>query len=83
MIDMNVIMLEGIGLYIVLAIVLFMIIAICALSYAGINDDRKIEELQAQLMDEREKNIELNHANFYLKLKYGALDIETDYHDKR
>ena len=75
MVDMNVIMLEGIGLYIVLAILLFMVAAITALACSGIKQDEKNEILREQLFEEREKNIKLNHANMRLKLKYGELKV--------
>lgn len=74
MVDMNVIVLEGIGLYIVLAIVLFMMISIAALAWSGIKQDEKIEILREQLFEERERNINLNHDNMRYKLKCGALN---------
>ncbi len=74
MVDMNVIVLEGIGLYIVLAIVLFMMISIVALAWSGIKQDEKIEILREQLFEERERNINLNHDNMRYKLKFGALN---------
>lgn len=72
--DINVIVLEGIGLYIVLAIVLFMMISIAALAWSGIKQDEKIEILREQLFEERERNINLNHDNMRYKLKCGALN---------
>ncbi len=74
MVDMNVIVLEGIGLYIVLAIFLFMTIAASLLAWSGIRQDEKNEILREQLFEEREKNIKLNHDNMRYKLKYGELD---------
>ncbi len=74
MVDMNVIMLEGIGLYIVLGIVLFMVVAISALAWSGIRQDEKIEILTDRLHDADIRNTELNRENMRYKLKYGALD---------
>lgn len=74
MVDMNVIMLEGIGLYIALAIVLFMVVAIAALAWSGIRQDKKIEMLQTELKQAEISNVALNRENLRYKLKHGALD---------
>ena len=73
-VDMNVIVLEGMGLYIVLGIILLMAIGICALAYAGIADDRKIEMLNAEIMQLKLSNNKLHGENWHYRLKYGELD---------
>lgn len=70
MVDMNVIVLDGVGLYIALAIVLLMMIFSTALACAGLSDDKKLAELQAALDAEREKNTELQVAYGQLSIKY-------------
>ena len=75
MLDMNVIVLEGIGLYIVLAILLFMVISITALAWSGIKQDEKIEIISECLKEKEIRCIELNRENFHLKLKYGELEV--------
>ena len=70
-VDMNVIMLEGVGLYIVLGIVLFMMVAIAVLAWSGIRQDEKIET----------SNIVLHRENFRYRLKFGALDPQEDVED--
>ena len=75
MLDMNVIVLEGIGLYIVLAILLFMVISITALAWSGVKQDEKIEIISECLKEKEIRCIELNRENFYLKLKYGELEV--------
>lgn len=77
MVDMNVIVLEGVGLYIALAIVLFMVISIAALAWSGIKQDEKIEILTEQLHIADNLNRDLNRENMRYKLKYGALDVGT------
>lgn len=72
------IVLEGAALYIFIAIILAMTLALCVLCWSGIYQDQRIEILQAQLEDEKEKVAALNHANFRLKLKYGALNPEKE-----
>lgn len=74
MVDMNVIILDGIALYIALAIVLFMIVAIAALAWSGIKQDEKIEMLNAEITSLKARNVALNHEKFYYKLKYGEFD---------
>lgn len=68
-VDMNVIVLEGVGLYIVLGIILFTAIASCVLAITSIATERKVEDLQLQLDAEREKNTKLQVA-------YGRLDFK-------
>lgn len=74
MVDMNVIILDGLGLYIALAIVLFMIVAIAALAWSGIKQDEKIDILTHRLHEADNRNRDLNRENMRYKLKFGALD---------
>ena len=78
MVDMNVIVLEGIGLYIVLGIMLFMVIAVLVLATAGIKQDEKIEILTDRLHEVENSNRELNRKNLHYKLKYGELNTENE-----
>lgn len=73
-VDMNVIMLEGVGLYIVLAIILFMVVALAVLAWSGIRQDEKMEMLRAELKQVETSNIVLHRENFRYRLKFGALD---------
>ena len=75
MVDMNVIVLEGIVIYIALAIVLLMMISIAVLAWSGIKQDEKIEILTARLHDADNCNRELNRRNMRYKLKYGDLEV--------
>ena len=81
MVDMNVIMLEGIGLYIVLAIILFMMVAIAVLAWSGIRQDEKMEMLNAELTSLKISNNNLNGENWRYRLKFGALDLKEDIKD--
>ena len=81
MVDMNVIILEGIGLYIVLAIILFMMVAIAVLAWSGIRQDEKMEMLNAELTSLKISNNNLNGENWRYRLKYGALDLKEDIKD--
>ncbi len=67
---MNVIVLEGIGLYIVLGIILFMAIVSFVLAITSITTEQEIEDLQLKLEAERKKNTELQVAYGRLDLKY-------------
>lgn len=64
------VVLDGLVLWISLSLVLLMMITITALALAGLDDDKKIEELQAALDAEREKNAELQVAYGKLSIKY-------------
>lgn len=75
MVDMNVIMLEGLGLYIALAILLFMVISITALAWSGIKQDEKIEVLSELLKEKEISFIEVKRENIRLKLKCGELEV--------
>lgn len=75
MVDMNVIVLEGIVIYIALAIVLLMMISVAVLAWSGIKQDEKIEILTARLHDADNRNRELNRRNMRYKLKYGDLEV--------
>ncbi len=74
MVDMNVIVLDGVGLYIALAIVLFMVVAIAALSWSGIRQDEEIKMLNAKITSLKVRNAVLNRENLGYKLKGGELD---------
>ena len=80
MVDMNVIVLEGIVLYIVLGIVLFMVISVLVLAFAGIKKDEKIEELQYTLREVECSNTRLIIENWHYRAKFGSLDVGTDCH---
>lgn len=81
MIDMNVIVLEGVGLYIVLGIVLFMVISVLVLAFAGIKQDEKIEMLNAEITHLNLSNDSLARENFRYRLKYGSFNTEEDVAD--
>ena len=76
MVDMNVIMLEGIVLYIVLAIFLFMAIAALVLAWSGVKQDEKIEELQHTIREVECSNTRLIIENWHYRAKFGPLDEE-------
>lgn len=77
MVDMNVIVLEGVGLYIVLAIVLFMAVAALVLAWSGVKRDEKIEELQYTLREVECSNTRLIIENWHYRAKFGSLDVGT------
>ena len=77
-VDMNTIILEGVGLYIVLAIILFMIISIAALAWSGIRQDEKIEMLNAEITQLKLSNNKLNGENWHYRLKFGVLDSRKE-----
>ena len=75
-VDMNVIILEGVALYIVLGIVLFMMISIAALASSGIKQDAEIQELNEEIVRLNVSNTNLVNENWRYRLKYGALDVK-------
>ena len=81
MVDMNVIVLEGIVLYIVLGIVLFMVISVLVLAFAGVKQDEKIDMLNAEVTHLNQSNNTLSRENFRYRLKYGSFDTEEDVAD--
>ncbi len=85
MVDANLIVLEGIGLYIVLAIILLVSIYVILLAKAGIKDDDKIEKLQKEVRKLEQSNTALINENWRYRLKFGVLDsheVGTDVRDK-
>ncbi len=80
MVDMNTIILEGAGLYIALAIILFMMISIAALAWSGIKQDEKMQELTNEIRSVERSNTRLIGENWRYRLKYGELDKGTDCH---
>lgn len=75
-VDMNVIILEGVALYIVLGIVLFMMIFIVALVSSGIKQDEEIKELNEEIVRLNVSNTNLINENWRYRLKFGALDVK-------
>lgn len=69
----NYIVLEGLALYVFLALfIVLMVIAVIGFIY-GITGDSKRDMLRDELYRERERNIGLNRDNMRLKLKCGEL----------
>ena len=77
MIDANLIVLDGIGLYIVLAIILLVSIYVVLLAVAGIKDDERIDKLQKELRQLEVSNTALINENWRYRLKFGVLDVES------
>ncbi len=85
MVDVNLIVLDGIGLYIALVIILLVSIYVVLLAVAGINDDDKIEKLQKEVRKLEQSNTALINENWQYRLKFGVLDsheVSTDVRDK-
>ena len=77
-VDMNTIILEGVGLYIFLAIFLLFAIACLVLAYSGIVGDQRRDELLAALDYEREQKAAQQVAYNQLKIKYQLKCKELD-----
>ncbi len=72
--DMNVIVLQGVGFYIFLAIVLFLAVSALLALLSSLALDKKCEDLQLQLEVEKRKSERLNRDYLFLKLKSGGLE---------
>lgn len=73
---MNCIILEGIGLWIAVILVVLLLTVLLVSLLCVVWADKKITELETQL---RNKDIKLNlllRKNFLLNLKYGEFDID-------
>lgn len=85
MVDANLLVLDGIGLYIVLAIILLVSIYVVMLAVAGIRDDEKIDKLQKEVKELEQSNTVLINENWRYRLRFGALDsheVGADVRDK-
>ena len=73
---MNCIILEGIGLWIAVVLVVLLLTVLLVSLLCVVWSDKKITSLEAQL---RNKDIKLSlllRKNFLLNLKYGEFDID-------
>lgn len=75
-VDMNVIILEGVALYIALAIFLFFAIAALVLAWSGVKQDTEIKELNEEIVRLNVSNTNLINENWRYRLKFGALDVK-------
>lgn len=73
---MNYILLEGMSLYIFIALLIYLIITSIAGYLFYFSAERQRDELKDRLYEEKKKNIALSRENFRFKLKYGELKAE-------
>ena len=75
---MNYIVLEGISLYMFLALVILLVLISIASLIIAISADNRNSILAKLLTDEQRKVRLLLKANFKLKLKHGELDFDDE-----
>ncbi|MBR3592371.1 MAG: hypothetical protein IKL46_05915 [Clostridia bacterium] len=73
---MNCIILEGIGLWIAVILVVLLLTVLLVSLLCVVWSDKKITSLEAQLRDKDIKLSLLLRKNFLLNLKYGEFDID-------
>ena len=71
----NYILLEGFEMYAAIFLAGLMILIALIGCYAAIYDQDKIKKLEKQLRIERQKNLDLNRENLWLRLKRGEFEV--------